>query len=71
MAVLTDTGRAVRAEEMDDALATGRMEGLEPSAGATAIFQRYVDGDLTLEQMGRAIHEFSEREYGSVHLPGK
>ena len=71
MAVLTDTGRAVRAEEMDNALATGRMEGLEPSAVATAIFERYVDGVLTLEQMGRAIHEFSEREYGPVHLPEK
>lgn len=46
------------------------MEGLEPSPGAMAIFQRYVDGELTMEQMGRAIDEFADREYGPVRLPG-
>ncbi len=70
MAVLTDTRRAERAQEMDNALASGRMEGLEPSPGAMAIFQRFVDGELTMEQMSKAIGEFAEREYGPVRLPG-
>ena len=70
MAVLTDTRRAERARAIDNALASGRMEGLEPSPGAMAIFQRYVDGELTMEQMGRAIDEFADREYGPVRLPG-
>ena len=70
MAVLTDTRRAERALLIDNALASGRMEGLEPSPGAMAIFQRYVEGELTMEQMGRAIDEFADREYGPVRLPG-
>ena len=70
MAVLTDRGRASRAREVENALATGRLEGLEPSPGAKAIFERYVDGELTLEQMGAAIDAFADREYGPVRLPG-
>lgn len=70
MAVLTDLGRASRAREVENAIATGRLEGLEPSDGAKAIFGRYVDGELTLEQMGAAIDQFADREYGPVRLPG-
>jgi hypothetical protein len=70
MAVLTDHGRASRAREVESAIASGRLEGLEPSAGAHEIFRRYVDGELTLEQMGAAIDEFADREYGPVRLPG-
>jgi hypothetical protein len=70
MAVLTDRGRPSRAREVQNAIASGRLEGLEPSAGAHEIFQRYVDGELTLEQMGDAIDEFADREYGPVRLPG-
>ena len=71
MAVLIDQdkARAQRASEIEEALATGRLEGLEPSAGARAIFQRYVDGELTSEEMGRAIDEYADREYGPVRLP--
>ena len=70
MAVLTDRARETRAREVENAIATGRLEGLEPSAGAHEIFQRYIDGELTLEQMGAAIDEFADREYGPVCLPG-
>jgi hypothetical protein len=49
---------------MENALANGRLEGLEPSEGAAAIFRRYVDGELTLEEMGRAIEAYADREYG-------
>ena len=69
MAVITDHRRALRAREIENAIASGRIEGLEPSDGAKAIFQRYVDGTLTLEQMGEAIDEFADREYGPVRLP--
>jgi hypothetical protein len=57
------------AADLDDALASGRLEGLEPSPGALAIFQRYADGELTLEEMGAAIDEYADREYGPVRLP--
>ena len=68
-AVIVDQERAQRALGMEDALASVRMEGLEPSMEAKAIFQRYVDGELTLEEMGRAIDEHCDREYGPVRLP--
>ncbi len=71
MAVLTDTGRAVRAEQIEDALATGRMEGLEPSAEGLAIFQRYVDGELTHEEMGRVIEIHCDSKYGPARLMEK
>lgn len=69
MAVITsDLLREQRAKDVDNALASGRMEGLEPSAGAMAIYQRYIDGELTLDQMGKAIDEYANREYGPVRL---
>jgi hypothetical protein len=69
MAVITDQRQAQRAKEMENALASGRLEGLEPSDAAKAIFQLYVDGELTIEQMGRAIDEMADRKYGPLRLP--
>ena len=70
MAVITsDWTREKRAQDIENALASGRLEGLEPSPEALAIFQRYINGELTLEQMGAAIDEHADREYGPVHLP--
>ena len=56
MAVIT-TNRAQeqRAKEIDNALASVRMEGLEPSEESKVIFQRYVDGELTSEEMGEIL----------------
>lgn len=71
MAVVTDELRASRARVVENALASGRMEGLEPSAGAMAIFQQFIDGELTLEEMSAAIQKYARREYGSVRLPGE
>ena len=45
------------------------MEGLEPSPGAMAIFQRFIDGELTLEQAGAAMRHYCQEEYGPVRLP--
>jgi Antitoxin VbhA len=59
-----------RAQQMENALASGRLEGLEPSPGANAIFQRYAAGELTLDEMGQAIDQFVDQEYGPVRLPG-
>ena len=68
MAVITESGRAQRAKEVENALASVRMEGLEPSDSAKAIFQRYVDGELTSEEMDRAFDAHLDREYGPVRL---
>ena len=65
---MSESGRAQRAKEVENALASVRMEGLEPSDAAKAIFQRYVDGELTSEEMDRAFEAYLDREYGPVRL---
>jgi len=69
MAVTTlDQTRVQRRREVENALASVRIEGLEPSAEARSIIQRYVDGDLTLQQMGHAVDRLLDRQYGPVCL---
>ena len=63
-----DKTRAQRELEVENALASVRMEGLEPSAEALVIFQRYIDGGLTLEEMGRAVDQLMDRQHGPVRL---
>jgi hypothetical protein len=68
MAVLAEIAFESRTLDMEDALATGRLEGLQPSTGALAIFDRYVSGELNLEQMGAAIDDYADKRYGPVCL---
>lgn len=67
---MQDRAKEQRVREITNALATVRIEGLEPSAEAHAIFQRYVEGELTSGEMGRSIDQLLNREYGPVRLPG-
>ena len=64
----TDRIGTQRAREVENALASVRMEGLEVSSEAKAIFQRYVDGEASLEEMGRAVDQLLDRQYGPVRL---
>jgi hypothetical protein len=69
MAVTTpDQTRIQREREVENALASVRLEGLEPSAEARDLFQRYVEGDLTLEEMGRAVDQLLDSQYGLIRL---
>ena len=69
MAVVTpDRTRTQRAREVENALASVRLEWLEPSEEAKAMFQRYVDGELTSEELDRAFDQFFDRKYGPVRL---
>jgi Antitoxin VbhA len=65
---ITDRERTKRLDIVSQALASVRMEGLEPGDEAKAVFQRYVDGGLTLEQMGAEIEALHDREHGPVHI---
>ena len=58
-----------RSKQVASALASVRMEGLEPDAEAAAIFQRYVDGDVTIDEMSASINELNDRDFGPVRLP--
>jgi hypothetical protein len=70
MAVTTaNRARAQRAREVENALASVRMEGLEISAEAQAMFQRYVDGEVTSDELDRAFDRYFDRKYGPVRLP--
>ena len=58
----------MEAEDIEDALASVRLEGLEPSNEAKDIFEGYVDGELTADEMDLAMAEHLDREYGPVRL---
>ena len=66
---LTDEECAKRRDDLEQALASVRLEGLEPGEDAHAIFERYMDGDLTFEQVGSEIHSLHDRKYGPIRLP--
>ena len=61
--------RAKRSSDVEQALASVRLEGLEPGSEALAIYQRYVEGELNLEQSGIEIDALHDRRYGPVRLP--
>jgi len=67
---ITAQERAKRRDEVRQALASVRLEGLEPGDAAQSIYQRYVDGELTLEEMGAEIEKLHDRQYGSVPVSG-
>ena len=60
--------RIQREREVENALASVRMEGLEISAEAQSIFQRYVEGELSSEELDRALDRYFDRKYGPVPL---
>ncbi|MBZ5618871.1 MAG: antitoxin VbhA family protein [Acidobacteriia bacterium] len=62
--------KAERLARVERATASARLEGLEPTEAAKSIFDRYVSGELTIEQMGTEIRELNAREFGPVHVPG-
>ena len=65
-----DPERADRQARVERAMASVRLEGLEPTDAAKAIFDRYVAGDLTIEEMGAEIRALNAREFGPVHVSG-
>jgi hypothetical protein len=71
MAVITSNlAREQRSREVGNALASVRMEGLEPSPEAVALFQQYIDGELTSDELDQAFDAFFDRKYGPVRLSG-
>ena len=65
---ITDQERAERQARIERATASVRLEGLEPTDDAKSIFDRYVSGELTIEQMGEEIRALNAREFGPVHV---
>ena len=61
--------RAKRLEIYRNALASLRLEGLDPDDPTKGLYQRCVDGELTLAEVGAAIDEWNAREFGPLSLP--
>ena len=70
MTPITDQERAERRDRIERAKASVRLEGLEPTGAAKSIFDRYVSGELTIEQMGTEIRALNAREFGPIHVSG-
>lgn len=63
---VAENERAKRLDTVRQALSSVRLEGLEPGPEAHSIYHRYVEGELTLDQMGAEIDALHDREYGPV-----
>lgn len=61
---LTAQESATRLEDYRQAIATLRLEGLQPGDEAKAIFCQYVDGELNLDEMGAEIDKLHDRQFG-------
>ena len=68
MPPISDREREERQTQVGRALASVRLEGLDPSRAAMAIFDRYVNGELTVHEMVAEIHSLDVREFGPVHV---
>lgn len=66
-----NSGQAERQAQVSGALASVRLEGLEPTDAAKAVFERYISGEISLEEMGAAIDAVNTREFGPLHIPGE
>lgn len=63
-----DQARAQREREVENALASVRMEGLQVSPEAQMLFQKYIDGHLTSEELDQVFDQYLDRKYGPVRL---
>jgi hypothetical protein len=65
---ITEQERQVRENAVEQSLASVRLEGLEPGPHVHEIYGRYINGELTLEEMGSEIEALHDREYGPLSL---
>ena len=65
---ITEAERARRTRVYDEALASVRLEGFELDERAKALYQRYIAGELTLAEVGSAIDELDDREFGPASV---
>jgi hypothetical protein len=56
--------RLQRLAHVEQAIASVRLEGLEPSAAAITVFDRYVAGESTAGEVVAEIQALNAREFG-------
>jgi hypothetical protein len=67
---ITDGERTERQVRVARAVASVRLEGLEPTHAARAVFDRYIAGDLTTQEMAAEIRALNARQFGPIRLSG-
>jgi hypothetical protein len=67
---ITPQERTERQAHVARAVASVRLEGLEPAGTAMAVFDRYIAGDLTTQEMAAEIRALNAREFGPLHVFG-
>ena len=65
---ITVAERARRIRVYEEALASVRLEGFELDEQVKALYQRYIQGQMTLADVGSAIDGLNDREFGPVSL---
>jgi hypothetical protein len=63
---ITDRERTERQARVTRAVASIQLEGLDPTQAARAVFDRYVDGELTVQEMVEEIRALNARHSGPV-----
>jgi hypothetical protein len=67
---ISDRERTERQARVTRAVASVRLEGLEPTEAAKAVFDRYIAGDLTTQEMAAQIRALNARQFGPLHVSG-
>jgi antitoxin VbhA-like protein len=67
---ITHEQRTERQARVARAVASVRLEGLEPTEAAKAVFDRYVSGDLSTDEMAAEIRALNARQFGPIHVSG-
>jgi Antitoxin VbhA len=65
---ITAAERARRTRVHEEPLASVRLEGFELDEQMKALYQRYIDGQMTLAEVGSLIDGLDDREFGPVSL---
>jgi hypothetical protein len=61
---IAEQDQAERRARVVRAVASVELEGLQPTDAARAVFDRYVAGELTTEQMAAEIRALNARQFG-------
>jgi hypothetical protein len=66
---ITEKERMLRLTALAESVATNELEGLKVSPEAAAIFERFVEGELDITQLGSAIDALNEQKFGPLSSP--
>jgi hypothetical protein len=66
---ISEVERAKRRDYVQESLATLSLEGLRPCEATLALGERYINGELTVMELGSEIRALNARKFGPLPLP--